>query len=286
MDKANLYATIGPKDTPGIMLSGHSDVVPVDGQDWTSNPFEMVQRGDNLYGRGACDMKGFIATALAYAPLFQAANLKTPIHLAFTYDEEITCAGAHTLIEALNSFPVKPYMSIVGEPTGMQVVTGQKSGYALGATVTGLEAHSSLAPQGVNAIEFASELIVFLRKMAMAVALRETITTYISRELEPQMKAIHPDAGFELEDLLFMPGFELDPGDDVIAFVRSLAARNDAIKVAYQTEAGLFAEDAGIPSVICGPGHISQAHKPDEYVSMDQLSQCCQFMTRLLDRTS
>jgi acetylornithine deacetylase len=335
MDKANLYATIGPMDKPGIMLSGHSDVVPVEGQKWTSNPFKMENRDQKLFGRGSCDMKGFIAACLAYAPHFYTADLKTPIHMAFTYDEEVTCAGAHTLIEALNHFPIKPAMCIVGEPTGMQVVTGQKSGFALKATVTGLEVHSSLAPHGVNAIDYACELIVYLRNMANdfkqngpfgegydvnfntvqtgtikggsalnivprdcifefefrllpdynVQALRDNIDQYIKRELVPKMKAIHKDAGFQIEETLYMPGFELDPGDDVIAFVRSLAGRNNDIKVAYQTEAGLFAQNAGIPSVIIGPGHISQAHKPDEFVSLEQMSLCCQFLTRLLDRT-
>ena len=227
-------------------------------------------------------------------------------------------------------------MCIVGEPTGMQVVTGHKSGFALLTTVTGFETHSSLAPQGVNAIEYACELIVFLRSMARnfeengpfaegydigfntvqtglikggsalnivprecifefefrllpdydVAALRKQIDTFIENVLEPKMKAIHSEAGIKLEETLYMPGFELDPGDDVIAFVRALAARNDDIKVAYQTEAGLFAQNANIPSAICGPGHISQAHKPNEYVSIDQLDKCCQFMSRLLDRTS
>ncbi len=335
MNKANLYATIGPKDIPGVMLSGHSDVVPVDGQDWQSDPFSLTERDGNLYGRGTCDMKGFIAACLAYAPLFQDADIKTPIHIALTYDEEVTCAGAHSLIEAINQFPVKPAICIVGEPTGMQVVTGHKSGFALKATVTGLEAHSSLAPQGVNAIEFASELIVYLRKMAIdfqekgpfgdgydvnfntvqtgvikggsalnivprecvfefefrllpdydVQALRKKIDTFIAEKLEPQMKAISESAGFVVEETLYMPGFELDPDDDVIAFVRSLAGQNDDIKVAYQTEAGLFAQNADIPSVVIGPGHISQAHKPDEFVSLEQLNMCCQLLSRLLDRS-
>lgn len=336
MNKANLYATIGPIDIPGIMLSGHMDVVPVDGQDWTSDPFELTQRDDKLFGRGTCDMKGFIAICLAYAPLFQKADLKTPIHLAFTYDEEVTCAGALTLIEAINHLSVKPYMCIVGEPTGMQVVTGQKGGFALDVTVTGLETHSSLAPQGVNAIEYACRLIVFLRNIGTdfqtngpfgegydvgfntiqtgvikggsalnivprectfefefrllpdydVVKLRKRIDDFVATELEPSMKAIHPEAGFKIIETLYMPGFELDPGDDIITFVRSLAGRNDNIKVAFQTEAGLFAQQADIPSVICGPGHISQAHKPDEFVSLEQINLCCQFMNRLLASAS
>jgi acetylornithine deacetylase len=332
--KANLYATIGPDDVPGIMLSGHSDVVPVDGQDWSTDPFTLRAEDGLLFGRGTCDMKGFIAVCLAYAPKFAEAYLKTPVHLAFSYDEEVTCAGAKRLAEALNGFPVKPRMCIVGEPTGMQVVTGHKGGFSYECTVRGFEAHSSLAPQGVNAIQYASELISFIRAIADdhqangpfaegydvgfdtlqtgtinggsalnivpgecvlqfefrllpstdKAALLKRITDFAHGDLEPRMKAVSADASIQIREYAAMPGFELDPGDDVISFVRSLAARNDDIKVAYQTEAGIFVQDAGIPSVICGPGHIAQAHRPDEYVSIEQLSLCCQFMDRLLER--
>ena len=332
--KANLYATIGPSDKPGIMLSGHSDVVPVDGQDWATDPFTLQASDDLLFGRGTCDMKGFIAVCLAYAPMFSKNTLEIPIHLAFSYDEEVTCAGAKRLVEALNGFPVKPYMCIVGEPTGMQVVTGQKGGFSYACTVRGFEAHSSLAPQGVNAIQYACELIGFIRTIsddfretgpfaegydvgfntlqtgtirggsALNIvpgrcefefefrllpdydkdALLKRITDFIQGDLEPRMKAVSPDASIHIREFAEMPGFELDPGDEIISFVRSLAGRNDDIKVAYQTEAGIFAQDANIPSVICGPGHIAQAHKPDEFVSVDQLSLCCHFMDRLLER--
>ena len=332
--KANLYATIGPSDRPGIMLSGHSDVVPVDGQEWSTDPFALAEKDDLLFGRGTCDMKGFIAVCLAYARKFAEAELKTPIHLAFSYDEEVTCAGAKRLAEALNGFPIKPSMCIIGEPTGMQVVTGHKGGYSYECTLRGFEVHSSLAPQGVNAIQYACELISFIRGIADdhrengpfaegydvgfdtlqtgtikggsalnivpgectfefefrilpetdKVALLKRITDFAHNELEPRMKAISPEASIHIEEYAAMPGFELDPGDDVISFVRSLAARNDDIKVAYQTEAGIFVQDANIPSVVCGPGHIAQAHKPDEFVSIEQLQLCCQFMDRLLER--
>ncbi len=334
--KANLYATIGPSDRPGIMLSGHSDVVPVDGQDWATNPFELHPKDGLLFGRGTSDMKGFIAVCLTYAPKFAAASLETPIHLAFSYDEEVTCAGAKRLADALNGFAVKPSMCIVGEPTGMQVVTGQKGGFSYECTVRGFEAHSSLAPIGVNAIQYACELISFMRQIAEdcqangpfaegydvgfdtiqtgviiggsalnivpgectfefefrllpnsdKAGLLKRILDFAHNELEPRMKAVSPDASIHIHEFADMPGFDLDPGDDVISFVRSLAGRNDDIKVAYQTEAGIFVRDANIPSVICGPGHIAQAHKPDEFVSTEQLALCCQFMDRLLQRVS
>ncbi len=332
--KANLFATIGPADRPGIMLSGHSDVVPVDGQDWSSPPFSLLLENDLLFGRGTCDMKGFIAVCLAYAPMFAKSDLATPIHLALSYDEEVTCAGAKRLAEALNGLPIKPSMCIVGEPTGMQVVTGQKSGSGYECTVRGFEAHSSLSPQGVNAIQYVCELISFIRAIADdrrqngpfaegydvgfdtlqtgiihggsalnivpgecqfefefrllpdtdKAALLKRITEFAHNELEPRMKAVSPNSSIHIHEFVEMPGFELDPGNEIISFVRSLAGRNDDIKVAYQTEAGIFALEADIPSVICGPGHIAQAHKPDEFVSVEQLNLCCQFMERLLQR--
>ena len=151
--KANLYATVGPADTPGIMLSGHTDVVPVDGQTWSSDPFVVTEREGKLYGRGTADMKSFIAVVLANAPAMAERDLKVPIHFAFSYDEEIGCIGVRRLIEAINDMPVRPAMCIVGEPTDMRVVIGHKGKLGIRAHVRGHEAHSSLSPQGVNAIE-------------------------------------------------------------------------------------------------------------------------------------
>ncbi len=332
--KANVYATIGPRDIPGIMLSGHSDVVPVDGQDWVTEPFSMIEKDGLLYGRGTTDMKGFVATCLAAVPEFVAQPLKTPIHLAFSYDEEVTCMGARTLAAALNTMPIKPYMCIIGEPTGMKVVTGHKGGYSFECTVTGFEAHSSLAPQGVNAVQYACELIAFIRSLADDArengpfaegydigfdtlqtgvlsggsalnivpreckfefecrilpetdkeALLKKIADFAHNELEPRMKAVHPETSIRIEEGPAMPGFDLDPSSEVAAFVRALAGANEDIKVAYQTEAGIFVDDANIPTVICGPGYIDQAHKPNEFVSLDQMSLCCDFMDRLIER--
>ncbi|MEE8352742.1 MAG: M20/M25/M40 family metallo-hydrolase, partial [Rhodospirillales bacterium] len=168
--KANLYATIGDPDTPGVMLSGHTDVVPVDGQNWDTDPFQVTQNDDKLFGRGTADMKSFIAIVLAFLPEFIARPMKTPIHLAFSYDEEIGCIGVRRLIEKLNAMPVKPAMCIVGEPTSMQVVTGHKGKRSFTAKVRGLESHSALAPRGVNAIEYAAELISYLKNIARRIA--------------------------------------------------------------------------------------------------------------------
>ena len=164
--KANLYATLGPQDQSGILLSGHTDVVPVDGQDWTSDPFSVRETNGKLFGRGTADMKAFIAIALAYAPEMLERGLKTPIHLAFSYDEEVGHLGAKRLVEIIREMPVRPAMCIVGEPTGMDVIVAHKGKRKMRVHVRGLEAHSSLAPKAVNAIEYAAELIAYIKGVA------------------------------------------------------------------------------------------------------------------------
>ncbi len=330
--KANLYATLGPQDRPGILLSGHTDVVPVDGQDWHTDPFQVVEKDGRLYGRGTCDMKSFVAVCLAYAPKFLEKGLKTPIHFAFSYDEEVGCIGVRRLIDMLSDMPVTPTMCIVGEPTDMQVMISHKGKYSYRAHVRGLEAHSSLAPHGVNAIEYAAETVTFLKNMARriasegpfdeefdvphttvhtgtiqggtalnivpkdcqfdfefrhlpghdAAALYAEVETYIRETLEPEMQAIDPSTGFSIEELSSIPGLDMDPGAEVVTFAKTLAERNDHGKVAFGTEAGLFQKRAGIPTVVCGPGGIDQAHKPNEFVTIDQVRKCETFMDRLL----
>jgi acetylornithine deacetylase len=164
--KASLWATIGPEDRPGIVLSGHTDVVPVAGQNWTSNPFELVERDGRLYGRGTTDMKGFVAVCLAMVPEIRRANLAMPIHLAISYDEEVGCVGVRPLLHELDRAPVKPLACFVGEPTQMQIVIGHKGKHAVRATFHGHACHSSLAPTGVNAVEYAAELITEIRRRA------------------------------------------------------------------------------------------------------------------------
>jgi acetylornithine deacetylase len=331
--KANLYATLGPTDRPGILLSGHTDVVPVDGQEWDSDPFTIVHKDDKLFGRGTCDMKSFIAVCLTLAPKFLERGLKTPIHLAFSYDEEVGCIGVRRLIDLVNGLGVKPKMCIVGEPTDMQVTIGHKGKRSYRAKVRGMEAHSSLAPTGVNAVEYAAEAVAYLKGMARRIQAEgpfdddydvqhttvhtgvihggtalnivpkdcrfdfefrylpehgyesyfSEIEAYIRETLEPQMKANDPAAGFAIEELSSIPGLNIDPGDEVVTFAKSLAGRNDHGKVAFGTEAGLFQQDAGIPTVVCGPGSVDQAHKPNEFVSVEQVRQCEQFMAKLMD---
>ncbi|MEO0328512.1 MAG: acetylornithine deacetylase [Pseudomonadota bacterium] len=172
-NKANLYATLGPRNVPGVLLSGHTDVVPVEGQTWTVPPFEMTQHEDKLFGRGTTDMKGFIASALAAAELAATRRLKTPLHFAFSYDEEIGCVGVHSMIDMLEAAPFRPLMCIVGEPTLMTVATGHKGKTGCKVTCTGREGHSALAPDALNAIYMACDLISFIRKLQEEVAISE-----------------------------------------------------------------------------------------------------------------
>ncbi len=330
--KANLYATLGPADRPGIMLSGHTDVVPVDGQNWQSDPFALSERDGRLYGRGTCDMKSFIAICLAYAPRFLEGGLKTPIHLAFSHDEEIGCIGVRRLLDVMKGFDIKPAMCIVGEPTDMQVTIAHKGKFSYRAHVRGWEAHSSLAPKGVNAVEYAAELIAFMKGIARRIeaegpydplfdiahttvhtgtirggtalnivpkdctfdfefrhlpehdpaTLFAEVESYTRETLEPMMKALDPASGFEFETLSSIPALNNDPGDEVVTLAKTLAERNDHGKVSFGTEAGLFQQEVGIPTVICGPGSIEQAHKPDEYISLEQIAKGETFMDRLL----
>ncbi len=332
--KANLYATLGDPEKSGVMLSGHTDVVPVDGQNWDTDPFHVSQSDSRLYGRGTSDMKSFIAIALAMLPEFQARGLDTPLHLAFSYDEEIGCIGVRRMIEMINTLPVKPAMAVIGEPTNMQVIIGHKGKRSFNVTVRGLEAHSSLAPSGVNAIEYAAEFIAFVKSMARRMqkdgpfdelydvthttlqtgvisggtalnivpkectfqfefrfidsddpdAIEAEIRDYAIQVLEPMMHVVDTDTGIDIERVNNMPSLDLGADEEVVTFVKALAGRNDHAKVAFGTEAGLFQKRAGIPAVVCGPGDIQQAHKPNEFIEISQIEECEGFMRRLMDR--
>ena len=332
--KANLYATLGPPERPGILLSGHTDVVPVEGQDWDSDPFVVNERDGRLYGRGTADMKSFIAVALALAPEFAERGLETPLHFSLSYDEEVGCVGVRSVVAALAGMAVKPAMCIVGEPTDMKVVTAHKGKRAVDTRVRGLACHSSLAPTGVNAVEYAAELIAFIKGMGRRLAregnqdadydvpcttlhvgrveggtalnivpadcrfewefrhlpaddpdaLYAEITAYARDVLEPEMHAVDAASGFEWHEISSFPGLDTDPAQAVVTLAKELAGRNDHGKVAFGTEAGLFSGGAGIPTAICGPGSIDQAHKPNEFVTLEQVAACEAFMRRLMDR--
>jgi acetylornithine deacetylase len=333
--KANLFATIGPKDRGGIALSGHTDVVPVDGQDWSTAPFALAEKNGRLYGRGTSDMKSFLAVALALLPEFLDRKLKTPLHFALSYDEEVGCIGVRRMIEALDGRPDKPRLCIVGEPTEMKPVIGHKGKHSLRCHVHGFECHSALAHEGVNAVEAAAEIVAFLKSMARrfrdsgpydadfvppyttvhtgtiqggtalnivpkdcrfdfefrflpgadAEALVAEVKRFAATRVEPEMKAVRPETGIRFDDLTTFPGLAVDIDDEVTQLVLALTGANSTGKVSFGTEAGLF-QRAGIPTVVCGPGSIEQAHKPNEYIALAQVHACETFLRRLLDRIS
>lgn len=331
--KSNLLATIGPADKPGVVLAGHTDVVPIDDQDWSSDPWTLTERDGKLYGRGTCDMKAWSALTLARVPALVEAPLRKPVHLAFSYDEETTCLGAVSLGHAMRDLPTRPEVCIVGEPSGMRVVTGQKGSFCLTIDIHGKAAHSSLAPQGVNAVEYACKLIAFCADLNDRYAVEgplvegydvphttvtttvmnggtalnivpehcrietsvrslpghdhdkiaDTIQDYIRNVLEPEMKAIAPETGIDALYWSSFRGYELAEDSPEVQFVRSLSGHNEDVKVTYFSEAGIYTDEGMIPSLICGPGYIDQAHKPDEFVSLDQLAEGERFLDRLTD---
>jgi len=330
--KANLFATIGPEDRGGIMLSGHSDVVPVDGQDWASNPFRLEARDDRLYGRGTSDMKSFIAVALAAVPDFIAAASRTPVHIALTYDEEVGCIGVRGLIQRLKDAPVRPALCIIGEPTLMQPVVSHKGKRSLRCRVHGLESHSALSHLGVNAIEFGADIVAHIRRMAnrkrtegpydpgftppyttihtgtiaggtaLNIVPRDCRFDFEIRHLPgddpdamldelraqakalvPEMRALSGDTGIELDEFNAIPALSTAEDSEVVRLAQSLSGANSVGKVSFGTEGGLY-QQAGIPTVICGPGSIEQAHRPNEWIALDQVRQCEAFVHRLIDR--
>ncbi len=330
--KANLYATVGPDDRPGIMLSGHSDVVPVDGQTWESEPFAVAERAGKLFGRGTSDMKSFIAIMLAMVPEFVAADAPMPVHLALTYDEEVGCIGVRGLIARFAHLPVKPRLCIIGEPTLMQPVVAHKGKRSMRCRVAGHESHSALAHLGVNAVEIAAEMVTQIRRIARrkrdegpydegftppyttvhtgtiagGTALNivprdcrfdfeirhlpgddaDAVTAELRRHaasLMPEMHGVSADAGIAFEEYNAIPALATPADSEVVALARALTGANALGKVSFGTEGGLY-QQAGIPTVICGPGSIEQAHRPDEWIALEQVGQCEAFMRRLIAR--
>jgi acetylornithine deacetylase len=328
--KTNLYATIGPLDQGGIVLSGHTDVVPVDGQNWTTNPFELTEKDGLLYGRGTCDMKGFLATALALVPDFKAAKLKTPIHLALSCDEEVGCIGVRPLVAYIKEHLPRPKAVIVGEPTLMKVVNAHKGAHTFATEVTGLEAHSSCTHLGVNSILVAGELLSEIGRIASDMRERgdpsgrfnppyttvhvglieggtakniiprrcafkwetrllpgadpdEVPTRFnaFARTLEPAMHELSPETGVRTDRTNVVPGLRPEPDSPAENLALHLAEANGTEAVSYCTEAGLF-QEIGIPAIICGPGSIEQAHKPDEFIAISEMEKCETFMRKLI----
>lgn len=330
--KANLLATVVPGDG-GIVLSGHTDVVPVTGQAWSSDPFRVELRDGRIYGRGACDMKGFIAAALAAVPAIRSRAGSRPLHLALSYDEEVGCRGAPQLVEGLIKLGIRPRGCVVGEPTGMRIIVGHKGAGMYRCRVSGRAAHSSLAPFGVNAIEIAARIVAETRAIAaqierteprdesfdvphstiqvnrisggtagnivadscemlidirnLAATNRDALLTKLETVIESGVLAdarkVAPEADVVFEQLADIPAFENDPASPFVREIsRSNSVERDYAKVAFGSEAGLF-QQAGIATVLCGPGSIEQAHAPDEFVTLDQLERCDRM---LLDLTT
>lgn len=333
--KANLFATCGDAPGFGTVFSGHSDVVPVDGQAWHTDPFVATLQGDRIYGRGTCDMKGFIAVCLSRLPHFLDKNLEKPVHLALSYDEELGCLGIGGLLDDLKAHGIAPTACVVGEPTSMQPVMAHKGKRAYRCCVKGMSAHSSAPALGINAVDFAAELIVKLREIAARLRTSESwdpafdvpystlattviqggnavntvpehcefvfehrflpgdqpqrvideLNAYVEDVLALQMQAGGARGEVRFEPLSSYPGLAGSADDEPVARAMRILGVERARKVGFGTEAGLFAA-AGIPAVICGPGDIAQAHKPDEFITLDQLARCESFFDRYVAATS
>lgn len=333
--KANLFATLGDSQKPGLILSGHTDVVPVDGQEWHTDPFVASERDGKLFARGSADMKGFIGIILSQAPKFVAAlnanKLDAPLHYALSYDEEVGCLGVRGLIRDLEENGIRPAGCVVGEPTSMQPIIAHKGTHRFRCAVHGREAHSSYVTHGVNAIEYAARLVVFIRQLADRLAQIErrdygftvpysTLSTGLiqggiaanvvpkdcifqfdmrtlpqaspealyreirsyAETLAAEMRAVDADSGIELQWVSQTVGLAASETDAIVQWAMQLSRNPSVGKVSYGTEAGLF-QKMGVPTVICGPGDIAEAHRPNEFVALDQLAQCESFMERILE---
>lgn len=330
---ANLYAHLGPRDRPGIMLSGHTDVVPVAGQQWSVDPFTLTQQDGRLYGRGTADMKGFVACAISALLKASSRDLSVPLQLALSYDEEIGCVGVRRLLDILEASPYRTAYALVGEPTGLMIAIGHKGKTAMRATCSGREIHSALAPNGFNAIHLGADLINILRHhqaelcdhgasdsdydvpystihagviaggIALNIVPRECFIDFEIRNLQADdaleiLQRIRVDAerivakaresceeaDIQIEIVNSYPGLDTPPDADVVKFVQSLTGANSTCKVAFGTEGGLIHERLGLDTVVCGPGSMDQGHKPDEFITLNQLHRCDALMDALIEK--
>jgi acetylornithine deacetylase len=329
-DKANIFATIGPMGDGGVVLSGHTDVVPVAGQSWTSDPFALRRDGARLHGRGACDMKAFDAVCLAMAPELATLPLKRPIHILLSYDEETTCLGVADVIARFGRDLPRPGAAIVGEPTLMQVADAHKSVGCYFTTVSGFEVHSSSPRRGVNAISGAAMIVAELERLFEEMVERgdptgrfdppyttvhvgtihggnarnitakdcrihweyrgvpgldeaeipRRLDAFVEAEVLPRLRRFGGTAEVRTEVEIVVPGLAPEPGSPAEALAMRLAGTNRTITVPYGSEAGRF-QKAGIPTVLCGPGDIAQAHQPDEWIDESQIAACEEFVRRL-----
>jgi len=333
--KANLWATIGPEIAGGVVLSGHIDVVPVDGQAWSHDPFTMWQDDGKLFGRGVVDMKGFVAVALALAPLMLRKELKIPIHFAFSYDEEVGCVGVRGLIKDVSKNLPLPAAVIVGEPTSMQIIGGHKGSRSFHTIVKGVPAHSSDPRLGANSIMAAARIVTYLEELQRELvagaaadcpfdppyttidlgqihggtanniipeftqidwgmrilptddgaALEQQVREFIDKEIDPDLKKVAQHAGVDTDMYNVVPPLLPDESSAAEQLIRHLTGLNQSGTVSFGTEAGLF-QEAGIPAVVFGPGSITQAHQPDEFIELSQIQECIDFGYQLIEWTT
>ena len=335
-NKANLFTTIGPNLQGGIVLSGHTDVVPITKQNWTSDPFILTERDNKLFGRGSSDMKGFIAIVLSRVSAMLEKKLKKPIHLAFSYDEEIGCVGVHSLLDLIKKKSINPEFCIVGEPTSMEMVIGHKGKHAYDVKVDGLSCHSGQAPYGVNAINYASKLINYIEEINKEKSIEgpfdneyeipystlhtglikggtilnivpnlcqfefeirhlaeddpleiiQRIKQYTEELLIKEMHNISSKTNIEINEKINYPGLNISESISPVKQVKELLGNSSHKKVIFGTEGGLFKRELNLPTIICGPGSIDQAHKPDEFISIQQIEKGGTFIDKLINNCS
>jgi acetylornithine deacetylase len=335
-NKANLFTTIGPNLQGGIVLSGHTDVVPITKQNWTSDPFILTERDNKLFGRGSSDMKGFIAIVLSRVSAMVEKKLKKPIHLAFSYDEEIGCVGVHSLLDLIKKKSINPEFCIVGEPTSMEMVIGHKGKHAYDVKVDGLSCHSGQAPYGVNAINYASKLINYIEEINKEKSIKgpfdneyeipystlhtglikggtilnivpnlcqfefeirhlaeddpleiiQRIKQYTEELLIKEMHNISSETNIEINEKINYPGLNISESISPVKQVKELLGNSSHKKVIFGTEGGLFKRELNLPTIICGPGSIDQAHKPDEFISIQQIEKGGTFIDKLINNCS
>ena len=333
-DKCGLVARFGPAETGGVLLSGHTDVVPVTDQDWNYDPFQLTETDGLIYGRGSCDMKGFIACTLAFAPIYAETNLNRDIHFSFTFDEETACLGAPILIEELKKRNIKDGICIIGEPTKMKIIDAHKGCYEYTTYFEGLAGHSSAPHKGVSAVEFATryankliELREDLKKRAPkdsifdppfstlqvggifggiahnviadkchinwetrpvikedGIFLNEQIDKYANEVLLPEMKKVFENSKITKKIIGEVTGFDRVKKSEACELVASLTGDNSREVVSFGTEAGLF-QEIGISTVVCGPGSIEQAHKVDEFIELNELKKCINFLNGIKSKS-
>ncbi|GBQ88835.1 acetylornithine deacetylase [Asaia krungthepensis] len=328
--KWNIHAILGPQVAGGLALSGHVDCVPVDGQAWSRDPFILTEEGGRLYGRGAVDMKGFVAAMLAAIPSLRAQELRRPVHLFFTFDEEITCNGARYLIEDVRSRGLMPDLCVIGEPTMLAPIIAHKGRFTIRVDVRGRPAHSSQPGLGANALHAMGRAIVEIADIAdsferegpyvtgfepshttMQVGLarggsilnivpeqasfelewravpgdtNEAIFERLRERLAPidaALRQVGEECGLTYTALVDLPPLDLPPTAPLVSLLQQITGRNTAGYVSYGTEAGIY-QQAGLDTIVCGPGDIAQAHKPDEWIERDQLARCEAMIARLV----